>query len=453
MSTDTGLQFDAKVSSALLSKHVRTLEILYNIQLENNILKAEYKKLEATKAGASEEAVAIAVQKAIEREIPNALIEPTRRIEALNSKCADLADSLKNAQLQLKSANNATEKLLTTVNDGDELRHRLSSEKESLEALLGTLKRELAVEKDTSTEASQKYAANLLLESSRTNALQTMLKAQEQTLFDVKTALQEKSNQLELKVTELSRLKIELEKASSHQWENRLKEMTALHAKDAQILYAVKNENAIMADRIKDQEVAYSMVCDELAKRGEQADRAIAKLAEEQKRRKKLEETSSAERESHLQQSETDRAHYLESNQAHAIERANMQAKIEELLDRIDSLQAELHSGTTKFGKYVDVKKENAQLRTALDSMKATQGGLAVPRIGRRGSGNAIMALRQPPMPESSSQQRGSPAYQDNNSISNNANGWNKARRHSTTGVFSARGDDGSVSIKTSTPF
>jgi hypothetical protein len=113
-------------------------------------------------------------------------------------------------------------------------------------------------------------------------------------------------------------------------------------------------------------------------------------LADERERSRTLNEAAAAHSSGLTEQlravQEQQQAAALAAERALSEQQAQFELQIAALQQELALLREQLDSGATRFSKYVDVKKENHQLRGALEGLRASADVRLSPALPRRSS-------------------------------------------------------------------
>ncbi|CAM9718759.1 unnamed protein product [Ectocarpus sp. 4 AP-2014] len=379
-----------KVASALLAKHVRTLEVLHSLQTSNAQLRREIQD----KSGEEE------VQRRIAEAVAAAVAAPNDLSEELQAQGEKLRERVAGLEQELISAKQTAEKSLDNANSQMESLRKinvtLQKKCKDLEFEAASHERQISQQGEVESHLRETSVA-LALAEGRASDLARRLADQELTSSTLQLGLKENDDKIcamkeaeTILTAEVEESKTQLARldAQARDLQERLRVAEAEHGQ-----LGVRLEQALR-DLATSREENKEMVKKEqesLARAAEHKSRvnaAEAKLSEERKRFQRF-------REDAKRKIEEEARRYKAALMEHAYEREQLLVRIDALLREAESMRAHMNNNRSQFSKYVEAKTENTQLKEELDGLRDMV--VAVPRPPHRnhslGSGSSSSIL------------------------------------------------------------
>ncbi|CAM9733806.1 unnamed protein product [Pylaiella littoralis] len=378
-----------KVASALLAKHVRTLEILHSLQKNNAQLKEEIQE----RSGEEEIRQRIAEAVAAAVAAPNDLTKELRaQGENLRERVAGLEKELasaKEASAQMLDHASSQMKDLRALNQTLEKKCKdvefeaiCQARQASLQEKLGSQLREASMALALAEERAADLTSRLADQESISCSLQLRLKENDAKIRAMKAseaALVAKTNEDKIRIADADRQGREMrEKLGVVEAERRQLGLRLEQA--SRDIETARAENAERA--AKEQELL-----EKVGHHEARVNAAEAKLSEERRRFQNLRDDAERKLE--------EGAHrYNEAQTEYGCERERLFERIDALLGEIESLRARMSSSRSQFSKYVEAKTENTQLKEELDGLREMV--VVVPRPPHRshslGSSSSVVS-------------------------------------------------------------
>ncbi|CAM9816624.1 unnamed protein product [Scytosiphon promiscuus] len=377
-----------KVASALLAKHVRTLEVLHSLQRRNAELKQELQEK-------SEEEE---IRRRIAEAVAAAVAAPNDLTKELQSQEEGLRRTLSGLKEELASSKEASAKALEDANiQMDALRAlKLSLEQKckDLEFEAGCQARRASRQGDLESQLREScsvlakaegraadLAERLAEGESATNTLKLRLKENEDSIRAMKTAEAVQTTVANQVKSQLTSMRLEVqglrEKVNATELE---RVQLGMRLEQALLeLKASKEENA-------NQATSEQRLLEKISEQSSRASALDSKLSEERKRFQRLREDAKQKLEEEARRSK-------EMLMEYAYEREQLMQRIEALSRLTDSLRSHMNNNRSQFSKYVEAKTENSQLKEELDGLREMVASVPRPphRSNSLGSGSSVM--------------------------------------------------------------
>jgi chromosome segregation ATPase len=359
-------------SARVLSKHVRTLEILYSLQRENEKLRQDAQnamhladEAERTAMEKVESYVKDKVDREIAASVTDALMQPTSEIANLQAELASLSRTVDASREDLADAQQAHLDAMALADKREEQLSELTQVRDTLASQLVRLREEMNVAAAAQHEREQATKAGSDRLKARCDELSVLVmdteRREKSTLKRVtklEAELQELKEALEGKDGESVALQDALCRAEQLQARLEAEEQKSSKA---------RSSLGVARKQVAEQTESIAALRESLRGESERSERARQVHYEERARAVQLQQEIDALR----SQLANQKTHHEMEIASYAAEHTRLAKKLGVAEQRLDHLRKTVEDERRGgFGKYVNVKRENSALKEELQSLR-----------------------------------------------------------------------------------